>query len=50
MKVTSLGRAQADTIMSGVVFLLTHGMWPLAIVVFTASVRAAPKLAILPAC
>jgi paraquat-inducible protein A len=38
MKVTSLGRSQADTIMSGVVYLLTHGMWPLAIVVFTASV------------
>jgi paraquat-inducible protein A len=38
MKVTSLGRAQADTIMSGVVYLLVHGMWPLAIVVFTASV------------
>jgi len=38
MQVTSLGRAQADTIMSGVVYLLTHGMWPLAIVVFTASV------------
>ena len=38
MKVTSLGRGQADTIMSGVVYLLTHGMWPLAIVVFTASI------------
>ena len=38
MQVTSLGRAQADTIMSGVVYLLTHGMWPLAVVVFTASV------------
>ena len=38
MQVTSLGRAQADTIMSGVLYLLTHGMWPLAIVVFTASV------------
>jgi paraquat-inducible protein A len=38
MKITSLGRAQADTIMSGVIYLLTHGMWPLAIVVFTASV------------
>jgi len=38
MKITSLGRAQADTIMSGVVYLLTHGMWPLAVVVFTASV------------
>jgi len=38
MKVTSLGRAQSDTIMSGVVYLLLHGMWPLAVVVFTASV------------
>lgn len=38
MKITSLGRAQADTIMSGVVYLLLHGMWPLAMVVFTASV------------
>jgi len=38
MRVTSLGRAQADTILSGVVYLLTHGMWPLAIVVFTASI------------
>jgi paraquat-inducible protein A len=38
MKVTSLGRAQADTIMSGVVYLLLHGMWPLAGVVFVASV------------
>jgi len=38
MKITSLGRAQADTIMSGVVYLLLHGMWPLAVVVFTASV------------
>jgi paraquat-inducible protein A len=38
MKVTSLGRAQADTVLSGVVYLLTHGMWPLALVVFTASI------------
>jgi paraquat-inducible protein A len=38
MRVTSLGRAQADTIMSGVVYLLVHGMWPLALVVFVASV------------
>jgi paraquat-inducible protein A len=38
MKVTSLGRGQADTIMSGVVYLLLHGMWPLAVVVFTASI------------
>lgn len=38
MKVTSLGKTQADTILSGVIYLLVHGMWPLALVVFTASV------------
>lgn len=38
MTVTSLGRTQSDTILSGVVFLLSHGMWPLALVVFVASV------------
>jgi paraquat-inducible protein A len=38
MTVTSLGRSQSDTILSGVVFLLTHGMWPLAVVVFLASI------------
>jgi len=38
MTVTSLGRSQSDTILSGVVFLLTHGMWPLAAIVFVASV------------
>jgi paraquat-inducible protein A len=38
MTVTSLGRSQSDTIFSGVVFLLTHGMWPLAAIVFVASV------------
>jgi paraquat-inducible protein A len=38
MSVTSLGRSQSDTILSGVVFLLTHGMWPLAAIVFLASV------------
>ncbi len=48
MQITSLGRAQADTIMSGVVYLLLHGMWPLAVVVFTASVFVPVlKLAIL---
>jgi paraquat-inducible protein A len=48
MKVTSLGRAQADTIMSGVIYLLLHGMWPLAVVVFTASIFVPVlKLAIL---
>lgn len=38
MTVTSLGQTQSDTILSGVIFLLTHGMWPLALVVFVASV------------
>jgi paraquat-inducible protein A len=38
MKVTSLGNAQADTILSGVIYLVVHGMWPLALVVFIASV------------
>jgi paraquat-inducible protein A len=38
MAVTSLGQTQADTILSGVLFLLQHGMWPLAIIVFTASI------------
>jgi paraquat-inducible protein A len=38
MTVTSLGRAQSDTIMSGVVYFVEHGDWPLAVVIFTASV------------
>ena len=38
MTVTSLGKAQSDTIMSGVIYLLLHEMWPLAVVVFVASV------------
>ena len=38
MTVTSLGKTQSDTIMSGVIFLLFHGMWPLAGIVFMASV------------
>ena len=38
MKVTSLGKTQADTILSGVIYLLTHGMWPLAALIFFASV------------
>jgi paraquat-inducible protein A len=38
MTVTSLGKAQSDTIMSGVVYLVEHGMWPLAAIVFTASI------------
>ncbi len=38
MTVTSLGKSQSDTIMSGAIYLLQHGMWPLALVVFVASV------------
>lgn len=36
--VTSFGKPQSDTIMSGVIYLFGHGMWPLALVVFLASV------------
>ncbi len=38
MTVVSLGNAQSDTILSGVIYLLSHGLWPLALVVFVASV------------
>lgn len=38
MAVTSLGNTQADTIMSGVIYFLTHGDWPLALIIFVASV------------
>jgi paraquat-inducible protein A len=46
MKTTSLGYTQVDTIMSGVMFLLMHGQWPLAAIVFTASI-AVPMAKIL---
>ncbi len=36
--VTSLGKAQADTIMSGVIYFIRTGMWPIALVIFVASV------------
>jgi len=36
--VTSLGHKQADTIMSGVIYFISSGMWPIALVIFTASV------------
>jgi paraquat-inducible protein A len=38
MRVISMGKAQEDTILSGAVYLLVHGMWPLALIVFFASV------------
>ena len=48
MTVISLGKRQSDTIMSGVVYLLEHHMWPLALVIFVASVFVPlMKLAIL---
>ncbi|WP_336080775.1 paraquat-inducible protein A [Thalassospira sp. CH_XMU1448-2] len=38
MKVTYLGKSEADTILSGVAALTAAGEWPIAIVVFTASI------------
>lgn len=38
MSVTSFGGKQTDTIMSGVMHLLHTGMWPLALIVFIASI------------
>ena len=38
MSVTSLGSTQSDTIMSGVIYFLKHGDWPLALIIFVASV------------
>lgn len=36
--VTSLGAVQSDTIMSGVLYFIKTGMWPIALVIFVASV------------
>jgi paraquat-inducible protein A len=38
MTVNSLGQGQSDTIMSGVIELINHGMLPIAAVVFIASI------------
>jgi paraquat-inducible protein A len=38
MRTTSLGKESADTIMSGVIYFLSHGDWHLALVIFAASV------------
>jgi paraquat-inducible protein A len=46
MHTSSLFGAQKDTIMSGVVYLWTSGSWPLAVLVFIASI-AVPMLKIL---
>ena len=36
--VISLGKSQSDTIMSGVIYFIQSGMWPIALVIFLASV------------
>ncbi|GMQ89621.1 MAG: paraquat-inducible protein A [Gammaproteobacteria bacterium] len=36
--ITSLGNTQEDTIMSGVIYFLLHGEWPIGLVIFVASV------------
>jgi paraquat-inducible protein A len=36
--VVSLGKAQSDTIMSGVLYFIKTGMWPIALVIFVASI------------
>ncbi|MCU0598208.1 MAG: paraquat-inducible protein A [Desulfobacterales bacterium] len=38
MKVTSMGNAESDTILSGVIYFIQTGMWPIALVIFIASV------------
>jgi len=35
---TTLGREQGDTIMSGVIYFMQEGNWPVALVIFTASI------------
>jgi paraquat-inducible protein A len=36
--VTSLGKVQSDTIMSGVIYFVQSGSWPIALVIFVASI------------
>jgi paraquat-inducible protein A len=36
--VTSLGNVQSDTIMSGVIYFIHSGSWPIALVIFVASI------------
>jgi paraquat-inducible protein A len=36
--VVSFGKAQSDTIMSGVIYFIGSGMWPIALVIFVASI------------
>ena len=37
-KVSSLGVVQLDTILSGVIYFIHSGMWPIAVVIFIASI------------
>ena len=37
-KITSLGVVQTDTIMSGVIYFIATGMWPIALIIFVASI------------
>jgi paraquat-inducible protein A len=37
-RVVSFGKAQSDTIMSGVIYFVKSGSWPIALVIFVASV------------
>lgn len=36
--ITSLGNVQSDTIMSGVIYFLQHGEWPIGLVILIASI------------
>jgi paraquat-inducible protein A len=36
--VTTLGNAQSDTIMSGVIYFMQHGEWPIGLVILIASI------------
>lgn len=38
MRTVSMGSEQTDTILSGVIYLMVNDMWPLAIVIFVASI------------
>lgn len=38
MYASAFGNTQGDTIMSGVIYFLQHGDWPLALVIFVASI------------
>ena len=37
-RVISFGKAQSDTIMSGVIYVVQSGSWPIALVIFVASI------------